>query len=248
VNDRQRGGLLSPRLPPATIIEGQRIMASSSNHKTPPPAPTARPRERIDERNTSNDSDKTLPGGKDPRDPQYPGPMSTSENVTTEEQKAAQTARKEADITDKDVPYGSTATRAEQVEAQKAAAENPLSPQSTTINEPHGGNAAGLVAPPRPEGQRNIVPTGHPSGWKFDPQTGERLANQESRGRARLEDDDEEETEVELASPVMLTDDTGGTHRYEAGKQKMPRSHAEHWYLKQHLVPAKKGAKKSDDK
>lgn len=229
-----------------------------SNGKHTPPAPSpapARQRASIEESNTGvreggGDNSKTLPGGKDPRDPQYPGPLSTSENVTTDEQRAAQEARKKEDITGADTPYA-TASRAEQVEAQTAAAENPLSPQSTTINEPHGGRTTDLTTPPRPEGQANPVPRGHPSGWRFDPQTGERLANQ-SRGRARLDDDDdkEEETEVELAGPVTLTADDGSTHTYQTGKQKVPKSHAEHWYLKQHLVPKKdtKREPKKDEK
>lgn len=210
----------------------------SNGKNTQPP----RQRERLEDdkdkgiaAQTGDPNAKTLPGGKDPRDPQYPGPMSTSENVTTDEQEAAQRARKEGDITDKDVGYGATASRAEQIESQTAAAENPLSPQSTSFNEPHAGAGAGLVAPPRPKGQKPIVPSGRPASWKFDPETGERLQAQ----RVRLEDDedeDEDEVEVEVAHPVNLTLDGGEQAQYQPGKQKMPRSHAEHWYMKQHLV------------
>lgn len=256
MKDRVRGDFMSPlHFPVESILSKEpRIMSNGKNTPAPSPAP-ARQRASIEERDTGTreggnqgGDSKTLPGGKDPRESQYPGPLSTSENVGTEEQKAAQTARKEGNITNADEPYA-TAPRAEQIEAQTAAAENPLSPQSTTINEPHGGRTTDLVSPPRPEGQRDPVPRGHPSGWKFDPQTGERLSNQ-SRGRARLDDDEdrEEEREVELAGPVTLTADDGSVHTYQPGKQKMPRSHAEHWYLKQHLVPKKKGTKNDSKK
>lgn len=253
-----RGDFMSPlHFPIESLLQKESSIMSNGKHNPPAPSPApARQRASIDEqdntKNTGNTGvregggdNKTLPGGKDPRDPQYPGPLSTSENVTTDEQRAAQAAREREEITGADAPYA-TAPRAEQIEAQKAAAENPLSPQSTTINEPHGGRTTDLVQPPRPEGQPDPVPRGHPSGWKFDPQTGERLGNQ-SRGRARLEDEDEE-TEVELAGPVTLTADDGTTHAYAAGKQKVPRSHAEHWYLKQHLVPKKGTQKKGESK
>lgn len=222
----------------------------------PPPAPApARPRASIDDPRGRgpNESDTTragtaasgdanakeLPGGVDPREPQYPGKYSTSENVTTDEQKAAQQTMKKEDITDADVGPYATASRAEQIESQVAAAENPLAPASTTVSEPHTMPGGGLDNPPAPEGFRSNVPQGNaPQGqWKFDPMTGKPLGERsttESRRRQRLQDDEDDEVEVTLAGPVTLTDDRGGTHRYEAGKQKMPRSHAEHWYIRQH--------------
>lgn len=230
---------------------------ASSNHRTPPPAPTARPRVNIDEQQqrnqtasgTGGDTSKELPGGKDPRDPQYPGPYSTSENVTTDEQEAAQKADKES-MTDAGTPYGSQATRAEQVESQHAAAENPLSPQSTSFNEPHG-NVGGLEAPPRPEGQRDIVPRARKH--LYDPATGAPTTH--GHRRARLEayaDEDEERpdeemVEVEVASPVNLTDDDGNVHHYDAGKQKIRASHRDHWYMKQHIKDTTPMPKKKAD-
>lgn len=229
-----------------------------SNSNKNPPAPQPRARERIEDtrresekastlrsENQGGDQSKELPGGKDPREPQYPGPMSTSENVTTEEQKAAQAAMKE-DITDAGTPYGSQATRAEQIESQVAAAENPLSPQSTSINEPHE-TAAGLVHPPRPEGQRNVVP--QPRQMQFDPQTGAPTTAGKRRMRLEQGDDGEdEEVEVTVLRPVTLTDDHGAQHQYQPGeKVKMPRSHAEHWYMKLHTKQeAKKERKKAE--
>jgi hypothetical protein len=228
----------------------------------PPPAPAqSRPRASIDEsRNSSrsdnrdNDDDNAnkLPGGEDPRRPQYPGPMSTSENVTTKEQEAAQAARKDQDITQADVGPYATASRAEQVESQKAAAENPLGPASTSVSEPHTMQGAGLVAPPVPEGFDPGIPQGRgpQSQWKFDPMTGKPLAGgdrgstTDSRRRKRLEDEDDDKVEVTLAGPVTFTDDRGGVHHYEAGKQKMPRAHAEHWYIRNHEA-ADDGDKKS---
>lgn len=245
-----------------------------AKHPTSTPAPTARPRQTIDDPRSRSqrpgDSDTTrsgqaavaadpnakkLPDGKDPRDPQYPGPLSTSENVTTDEQEAAQAARKE-DITTADIgPYG-TASRAEQIESQKAAAENPLSPQSTSISEPHTAVGGGVVNPPRPEGQQSPVPqgTGSPNSWKFDPMTGQPLAGNQAgpasaRGTRRRLEDDKDEVEVNLKAGINLTDDHGTTHRYEAGKQKMPRAHADHWYVRQHEVKEDEdGAKASSKK
>lgn len=199
----------------------------------------------LKDQNQGGDQSKELPGGKDPREEQYPGKYSTQENVTTEEQEAAQAARKEGEVTDAGTPYGSQATRAEQIESQVAAGENPLSPQSTTFNEPHGGgNAMGLVTPPRPEGQKPIVPQG--KQMKFDPNTG--APTTAGKRRMRLEEDDggddDEEVEVELLRPMNLTDDHGATHAYEAGKVKMPKSHSTHWYTKLH---AKQQDAKSQD-
>lgn len=220
-----------------------------AKHETP--APTPRPRSSIEadkdrrtQQGQGGDTTRELPGGVDPRAPQYPGPMSTSENVTTEEQEAAQAALKEGDVTTAPTQYGSSATRAEQIESQVAAGENPLSPQSTSFNEPHDVSG-GLTTPPRPEGQKDPVPRGR--AHLFDPRTG--APQMGAQRRARLEDDDDDsEVEVELAHPITLTDDHGTAHTYQAGKQKVPKQHSEHWYLKQHLVPkqAKKAAKEDE--
>lgn len=229
-----------------------------ANGKNTPPPSSSRERKTISEEDKDNTNTgragtagavgdpnaKELPGGKDPRDPQYPGKYSTSENVTTDEQEAAQEAyRKKDGITSADVGPYATAPRAEQVESQRAAAENPLAPQSTTISEPHNMGGGGLDNPPAPEGFKSPIPMGNKRGWNFDPLTGERLQHGSRRARLEDEEDDEDEVEVELVGPVTLTDDHGTQHKYEGGKQKMPRAHAEHWYIKSHAVQ-----KKSEDK
>jgi hypothetical protein len=191
---------------------------------------------------TGDPNAKELPGGVDPRQPQFPGRMSTSENVTTDEQRAAQDARKKEDITGADVGPYATASRAEQIESQVAAAENPLAPQSTSSSEPHAGMGGGLDNPPAPEGYRSLIPRGRPASWKFDPETGDRLA---PRQRTRLEEDDDEEVEVNIVGPVTLTRDDGSTTVIQPGKQKMRRSDADHWYVKAHTANTAQERKES---
>lgn len=211
--------------------------------RTPPPSPAPRQRERLEERNEANteterrderDPRNMTPEGRDPRQPtSHVSDMATSENVLTEEQKAAQAAMQKGDL------GGTTGTatadeqrlQAAQIESQVAAAENPLGPVSTVMPPAGIAGEVGLGAPPVPPNQPGVPqPVTQPGQRPTAEQREEQ--KQQTRQRRKLEEDT---TEVKLRAPVTLTDDQGRQHHYAAGKQKIPTAHAEHWYVQQFI-------------
>lgn len=59
-------------------------------------------------------------------------------------------------------------------------------------------------------------------------------------GAVEASTDDEEQIEVEVVTAFHLQDDSGTFHEYSPGPQRMPKSHATHWYAKAHGVKPKK--------